>query len=132
MVVAGSADVAAIDCVLYALLERHRPQALNGVRAICCSQPMPAPPYVTGAHLSAPEVRNIREAVAETLCDPELQPAMEALLLEDIREFPIESYEPIAALERDALDLGYGEFSNANRRLRMKPAALAALVTAAV
>ena len=34
MVRAGDADVAAIDCVTYALLLRHRPHALSGLRIL--------------------------------------------------------------------------------------------------
>src|SRR4051812_2186966 len=43
-IASGTADVAAIDCVLYALLERHRPEELRSTRVLCSSGRIPAPP----------------------------------------------------------------------------------------
>jgi len=44
MLLAGAADVMAMDCVVHALLARHRPQALAGTRILGESDPAPAPP----------------------------------------------------------------------------------------
>ncbi len=47
LLLAGEADVMAMDCVVHALLARHRPEALSGTRILCPSDPAPAPPFVT-------------------------------------------------------------------------------------
>jgi ABC-type phosphate/phosphonate transport system substrate-binding protein len=109
MIAAGCADVAAVDCVLYALLERHRPQELRGTRILCRSGHMPAPPYVAGANLSGMDILKIREALAETLEAPALRSAKETLLLQGVEPLPPDAYHPIAELERVALDIGYSE-----------------------
>jgi ABC-type phosphate/phosphonate transport system substrate-binding protein len=46
---AREADVVAMDCVLHALLIRHRPNALSGTRVLCLSESVPSPPITTGA-----------------------------------------------------------------------------------
>ena len=46
-----NADIAAIDCVTYALLQRHQPQALAGLVAIGWSPAAPGLPLITPAPL---------------------------------------------------------------------------------
>ena len=43
----GRADVAAIDAVTWALLERWRPGALRGLSIVGCTELAPAPPWVS-------------------------------------------------------------------------------------
>ena len=47
----GRADVCAVDCVTWALLARHRPSALHGLRVIALTEPMPGLPLVTRRRL---------------------------------------------------------------------------------
>ena len=112
MIARGLADVAAIDSVLYAMLERQRPQDLWHTRVVCCSGRAPAPPYVAGTHTSAEGLIMIREALAETLRDPSSRPIKDALLLEGVELLPDDAYQQIAQLERDALNAGYTEIHN--------------------
>src|SRR5262245_47663710 len=56
----GEADVASVDCVTYALLARHRPQALSGLRVLRQTEPVPAPPYVTSQSFPADTIRRMR------------------------------------------------------------------------
>ena len=49
MVARGEADVAAIDCVTYACLERYRPSRLQGTRRLCYTARAPGIPFVTRA-----------------------------------------------------------------------------------
>ena len=47
-VVRGEADVAAIDCVTYACLDRYRPSRLEGTRRLCYTARAPGIPFVAG------------------------------------------------------------------------------------
>lgn len=46
------ADVAAIDCITYGLLMRHRPEALAPTRIVHHTEALTAPPYVTASKTS--------------------------------------------------------------------------------
>jgi ABC-type phosphate/phosphonate transport system substrate-binding protein len=109
MVADGFADVASIDRVTYALIERYRPIALRKTRVLCSSVRIPAPPYVTGSQMTDKQVEQIRQALMETLALPSMKVAMEALLLDGLANLPLETYRPIGDLERWALQMGYHE-----------------------
>ena len=91
----GQADLAAIDCVTFALLERHRPAALAGIRVLEDTPVAPALPFVTAAATRAEERELLRRSLQETLSDPSLASACEALLLSGIEELPLARYEVI-------------------------------------
>jgi ABC-type phosphate/phosphonate transport system substrate-binding protein len=105
---AGEADVMAMDCVLHALLSRHRPQALDGVRAIGQSASVPAPPFVTAAAGTAP-VTALRGAIAAALSNPASQDARADMLLDGIEALPLQAYSRIVEVEGAALHHGYME-----------------------
>jgi len=109
MIARGWADVAAIDCITYALLQRHRPRALRGIRVLCCSSRFPAPPYVVGSQISEGDVHQIREALAETLAAPDMRGVKDALLIKEVVDLPLRSYQSIADLERRTLESEYSE-----------------------
>lgn len=109
MIAHRHADVAAIDCITYALLQRHRSRALREVRVLCCSPRFPAPPYVVGSQVSECEVHQIREALVETLAAPDMRRVKDVLLIEDVVDLPLQSYQSIADLERRALESKYSE-----------------------
>jgi len=100
MVARGEADVAAIDCVLHALLARHRPEALAGTRALCRTASAPAPPYVTRAGAGHDLIGHLRAALQAALDDPELAAARGALLLDGVEVLPPSAYDEIHDLER--------------------------------
>jgi ABC-type phosphate/phosphonate transport system substrate-binding protein len=109
MVADGFADVASIDRVTYALIERYRPVALRNTRVLCCSMRTPAPPYVTGSQMTDTQVEQIRQALTETLAMPSMKVAKEALLLDGVVNLPLEAYRPIVDLHRCAARMGYHE-----------------------
>jgi ABC-type phosphate/phosphonate transport system substrate-binding protein len=96
----GRADIAAIDCVTFALLERHRPRALERIRVLEDTPPAPALPFVTAAGTRAEELRILRDALAETLADPGLADTRAALLLIGAEELPLQHYEAIRDFAR--------------------------------
>ena len=84
----GSADLAAIDCVSFALLEQAEPAAIAGVRIVAESEPAPALPYVTAAARPAEARTRLLEALMDAVSDPSLATARGDLLLEGF--LPIE------------------------------------------
>lgn len=94
----GTAAVAAIDCVTWALLARHRPAALEGLRILVRTESAPGLPYVTHAGIDTQALRRLRAAVIAAFADPTLADARDALLLEDVEVLPDSAYDRIAEL----------------------------------
>ncbi len=107
MIRRGNVDVAAIDCVTYALLERHRPSALAGVRRFALTSHAPGIPYVTHATTSADDVSRMRAALYETFVEPDLTAVRQALLLEHLETTELAHYQRIAEIAEAAGALGY-------------------------
>ena len=91
----GKADIAAIDCVTFALLSRHRPAAVAGLRVVEDTPAAPALPFVTAPATGEGERRLLRQALAETLSDPALRQVREDLLLAGAEDLPLERYRAI-------------------------------------
>jgi ABC-type phosphate/phosphonate transport system substrate-binding protein len=106
-VAAGEADVAAIDCVSYALLARHRPQALAGVRVLCRTASAPGLPYVTRADAGAELLERLRAGLDRALVDADLAAARQALLLEGATVLLLAAYDGILDMEKTARAAGY-------------------------
>lgn len=107
MVASGEADVAAIDCVTYALLERHRPAAISGVRVLTHTDYGPAIPYVTRTDTDSETVERMREAIVAAFNEPDLKDALDALLMVGVTVLPKDSYYDLIEFERNAVNLGY-------------------------
>ncbi|HEU5060219.1 MAG TPA: PhnD/SsuA/transferrin family substrate-binding protein, partial [Kofleriaceae bacterium] len=88
LVARGEVDVAAIDCVTFALLERLRPDLTGAVRIIASSEPCPAPPLVTAAATFDDEVAALRRALARVAADPSLAQVRASLLLDGFDVLP--------------------------------------------
>ncbi|MEM6993161.1 MAG: PhnD/SsuA/transferrin family substrate-binding protein [Myxococcota bacterium] len=102
------ADVAAIDCVTWGLLRRHRPVALAGMRIVGRTAPAPAPPYVTGLATAPADVKHLRASLGAAI--ESLQPRVRQTLgLRGLSAVDVGAYEPIAALARQAETAGYRE-----------------------
>ncbi len=107
MVARGAADVAAIDCVTYALLARHRPDATAGTRVLCFSDSAPGIPYVTRTDLDDETVERLQTALAASFDDPNLAAARDALFLAGIEVLPHSIYFDLVDFERRAVEHGY-------------------------
>lgn len=108
-ILSGRADVAAIDCVTFALLGRHRPSALQGLRVLCGTQSVSAPPFVSSAATPPAEVEALRRGLHAALADPAGEVARRELFLEGIEVLPLSAYDGIDELERLARETGYRE-----------------------
>jgi ABC-type phosphate/phosphonate transport system substrate-binding protein len=109
MLLAGEADVMAMDCVVHALLSRHRPQALTGTRILCRSEAAPAPPFVTSRTTDAASIAPIRAALADAFADGDAADPLQTLLLDGVVFRPATDYARIVAIEAAALARGYFE-----------------------
>lgn len=95
LVAAGRAEVAAIDCVVFALLARHAPGRLAGVRTLCRTRPAPALPYVTAAASSDDDLARLRQGLRAALADPALEAVRGDLLIEDAAVLTLADYDVI-------------------------------------
>jgi len=78
----GSADLAAIDCVTFALLERVAPDLVEKVRVLASSEPAPALPYITSATRPAIARSRLFMSLARAVADPAVAAARETLLID--------------------------------------------------
>lgn len=80
----GAADIAAIDCVAWALAQRHEPAARD-LKEVGRSPDYPSLPFITGNRRGADETRRIGEALRRAVADLP-GPARRALRLTGIEE----------------------------------------------
>ena len=107
MIARGEAALAAIDCVTYALLARHRAAAVAGIRVLCRTAPAPAVPYVARAEISDEMVERLRSALFAAFAAPDLRAAREDLLLDIIEPLAASAYQPVSDLQAFAERCGY-------------------------
>lgn len=108
-VVAEEADVAAIDCVSFAHLQRIEPALTEKVRVLGWSPESPSLPYVTARQTSEATLDSLRYALAVVFTDPTLREARERLFLAGVDLTPDASLRRVSKLERDAAGYQYSE-----------------------
>ncbi len=101
------ADVAAIDSVTLALIQRHLDGAMCGVRILGQTYRAPAPPYVVRVSIPADEIEKVRAALVETFDDRSLADCRETLLLNGVTLATQEDYWVLDAFKDHAGSLGY-------------------------
>lgn len=109
MVAAGQADLAAIDCVSFALIARVAPREVAGLRVLRASAAAPSLPYVTTASTDAATVGRLQAGILAACADPALADARRALLIEGCEILPPACYDVILEMERWAVARGYPE-----------------------
>ena len=103
------ADVAALDCVTWALLQRARPALTAQLRVIGRTAAAPAPPLVTSAHTPPAVVAALRESLRRWLADPTSAEARSALLFDGVDLRPADDYTPMMTQAASVHALGYHE-----------------------
>jgi ABC-type phosphate/phosphonate transport system substrate-binding protein len=106
----GEADVAAIDCVIYALLARCRPNVVENVRIIAQTASAPVGPYVTCAGASADFIGRLRGGLMRAMDDSDLETVRQDLLIGGLEVLGSEGYDRIIQMEAEAMKLGYQDF----------------------
>lgn len=105
------ADCAAIDCVTFALLARHRPAAIHGLRVLTRSPQVPGLPYVCSNTCTEDTVQRLRNGLFAALNAPHLADARAELLLQDAVILSPDAYQPIQQMMVHAQRAGYIELS---------------------
>jgi ABC-type phosphate/phosphonate transport system substrate-binding protein len=103
----GDADVAAIDCVTWAHLQRFRPAETRRLRVLGWTGASPGLPLVTSSRTDAEMTRTLVRALNEVAVDPGLAAVRCELLLDGFDVTPASAYQAILASERQAQQLGY-------------------------
>jgi len=107
----GHADVAAIDCVSFALFRRHEPAAVEGLRVLARTELSPGLPLITARATSGPDLERLRRALERAVADPRLAEVRAALLIAGFERLGRSDYEPIAAMRDAAAAAGYPELA---------------------
>ena len=103
----GEADVAAIDCVTFALAARLDPSLAGAVREIARGPQAPGLPYITAAGRSPGELARLRRAVMAAAADPVLAAPRAALAIAGIAFPGHDAYLRIVELEAAAAAAGH-------------------------
>ena len=105
----GEADVAAIDCVTYAHLDRYRPSSLESTRRLCYSQRAPGIPFVTRTGSGQNLIRHLQSALRGAFEEPEVRAAGADMFIDGVEILPRSEYERINTFKRLAAARGYPE-----------------------
>jgi ABC-type phosphate/phosphonate transport system substrate-binding protein len=102
LVASGMADVAAIDTISYAQLERHEPALTDRLRTLTWTATAPGLPLVTSLRTSRRDLALIRDALGDVLRNPDLGATRDALMLDGFEILHAARYRRVLALERSA------------------------------
>jgi ABC-type phosphate/phosphonate transport system substrate-binding protein len=98
----GRAEIAAIDCVSYANFSAVAPQEVAALRVIARSASAPALPYVTRRDIAPGDLQKLRTGLQSAIADPALAAARDALLIAGVEILPLEAYDRMLEMEREA------------------------------
>lgn len=98
----GQVDVAAIDCVTFALLRQVVPEEVEGLRVIAATARAPSLPFVTRRSISVDDLSRLRDGLTAALADATLKEPRRALLISGAKVLPESAYSRIIELEEEA------------------------------
>ncbi len=101
----GQADLAAIDCVTFGLVQRYRPNLISNLNILAETLSAPGLPYVTAGDGDCRS--RLRQGISAALNDPASKNCRQALGLQDVRFLEPAAYAPIRDMETRAIELGY-------------------------
>lgn len=104
-----NADIAAIDCVTYALLQRHQPQALAGFGGDRLEPGRARLPLITAGATPAATLNSLREALQQLVSDARYRSLCDALLICGYSDMSREAYAPLLAWRDEAAALGVSQ-----------------------
>lgn len=91
----GEADIAAIDCISWALLLRDFPQELTGLKIIGQTASVPGLPLITSAQTPAATIEALRQGLRQTVADPANHTLLSALMITDFTVLPRKAWQAI-------------------------------------
>lgn len=98
----GEGDIAAIDCVTYALLQRHEPTLLDGLAIIASSPLAPGLPLITSVNTAAETLHAIRDALKALVSAPEYREVLSAVLIGGFSEVTRQPYSLLLDWRKEA------------------------------
>jgi ABC-type phosphate/phosphonate transport system substrate-binding protein len=105
------ADVAALDCVTWAHLQRWRPSLTARLRVVTWTVRSPGLPLITSLATSPSQLAALRAALDEVAHDPELSEVRRTLLLDGFSVTSVEHYRAALRLRDIADGLGYPQLA---------------------
>jgi ABC-type phosphate/phosphonate transport system substrate-binding protein len=103
----GRIDIGPLDAYWHALLARHAPQLTEGVRVLASTALAPIPAFVAAAGTPPDLTQRLREAFSQAAQRSWFAALAEPLLLKGFAAVTKESFAPLAAWHREAIDAGY-------------------------
>jgi ABC-type phosphate/phosphonate transport system substrate-binding protein len=110
-VASGDADVASIDGVTFAHLERDEPALVRRLRTLAWSSPSPGLPLVTSTATTDEELRLIRRAIQAAVRDIANATILEILLIGGVEVLRGGRYGMLKTLELRSARLGYPQLA---------------------
>ncbi len=111
MVRKGEADVAAIDCVTYALLEWYQPASVDGIRKLGRTHRAPGIPYVARASEDKDTLERMRNAIFRTFSSAKLADVRRALYLQSLEMTDPPAYWRIEKFQKKSVKHGYPQLA---------------------
>lgn len=103
----GKADIAAIDCITFAHIEKLDPALILSLNVIAETEETPALPFITAGHTDPQTLQVLRESLHAVVTDPRNASTMEQLMLVDITTLDQNAYQRVCEIENEAIALGY-------------------------
>ena len=107
LVASGEADIAAIDCVSFAIVQATEPGLTDRLRVLASTKAVPGLPFVTRGDADDLEIARLRRALQAALAEPAAAEARAALLLAGAVDTNEDDYQAVLDMEREAAALGY-------------------------
>jgi len=106
-VIDDEADLAAIDCVTYALLQRLKPTSVERVRVLSFTAQTPGLPLISAQSTPPEIIAALQDALTTVAEDPALKPTLDALLIDGFTQVPVAHYRAVLHAEQIAVSQGY-------------------------
>jgi ABC-type phosphate/phosphonate transport system substrate-binding protein len=107
MVIGGQADVAAVDCISLAHIQRLQLSVSADLRILCWTPASRSPPLITGSATDEATLHALRSALASVIADPALALVRETLFLHGLDFEPEGRLVDVLNHERQATEFGY-------------------------
>lgn len=105
----GEVDIAAVDCVTYAHVERFEPTLVAELRTLGWSARTPGLPLVTARATTDGEIGRMRRALHAAFSDERIATDLDTLMIGGIERLDARRYATILTAERRACAAGYPE-----------------------
>ncbi|MCY4549476.1 MAG: PhnD/SsuA/transferrin family substrate-binding protein [Defluviicoccus sp.] len=96
----GEADLCAVDCVTFALLQRHAPDRVAGLGFIGRTPAATGLPYITGAGTGAAELSRLRDGLGRAMEAPDLASVRDSLFIERCEVLADSDYDRVRDMAR--------------------------------